>query len=169
MGLFGVDANKVQQTSISAQATSQEGAAFGAVTGRGSVGAASQGNILGGIKAGEGSTVNITTPDAAAIAAVTDIANANTALSLETLKSQQELSTLAVSYAGINANTALQTLQQLQTQSQVGAAGGSASDIAGIAGAYTGETTTPATNKTWLYVSIAVAAIAGIILYVKNR
>ena len=142
---------------------------FGAVTGSGSIGAASQGNILGGIRAGEGSTITIQSPDAAAIAAVSDIASSNTALALESLKSQQELSTLAVSYAGINANTALQTLQQLQTQSQVGAAGGSAQDIAGIAGAYTGQETAPASNNTFLYVSIVVVAIGAIILYVKTR
>jgi hypothetical protein len=146
MGILGVDANKVQQSTEQYQVTSQYGAALGAVKGTGTIGASGAGNITGGIKAGTGSSVSILSSDPQAIAAVSDIAHANMALSLEAMKQNQDLSTLAVSYAGQNANTALQTLQQLQTQSQVAQAGGSASDIAGVTGAYTGTSATPASN-----------------------
>jgi hypothetical protein len=169
MGLFGVDANKVQQSSISAQATSQEGTVFGAVTGKGSVGAASSGNILGGIAAGAHSTINVQTPDAAAIAAVSDIAHSNAALSLAALQANQDLSTLSVSYANQNANTALETLQQLGTQLQIGAVGGTASDIADVAGTYTGDSPAPASNTGKIVIAvIAIAAVTALVFFYKR-
>lgn len=62
MGLFGIDANSSSSSLQQNQATTQYGNAFGANTGKGATANASGATVIsGGIKAGKGATVTIST------------------------------------------------------------------------------------------------------------
>jgi hypothetical protein len=150
--------SKTSQTQHQLQVAASDGLAYGGASGKEAVGGGGTGNITGGLKAvGVFTQVN-TVSDHAAVAS-------SMALGMASLKANQELSTLAVGYANQNSSQALQALQQIGTQAQVAAAGGSASEVAGA------MTTAPGTvglfdTKT----IIAIAAlIGGLLLVYKFR
>jgi len=150
--------SKTSQTQHQLQVAASDGLAYGGASGKESVGGGGTGNITGGLKAvGVFTQVNTTT-DHSAIAS-------SMALGMASLQANQELSTLAVGYANQNSSQALQALQQIGTQAQVAAAGGSPAEVSGA------TTTTPETvglfdTKT----IIAIAAlIGGLLLVYKFR
>lgn len=182
-GPFGGDKNKIAQTTYNAQAAAQTGNAYGAAIAHGnksiSTAAGGQSIQYGAIsaKGGKGSSnvINITTPDAAAITLADHTVAYNASLSHDALEANQSLAALAISYANINAQGALQTLQALGTQSNVISAGGSAADVNGAAQSYFGDATQAGSgffapeNRTKIAIAIAAALISGYILYRFKR
>jgi len=150
--------SKTSQTQHQLQVGVESGVGYGGASGKGAIGGGSTGNITGGVKGvGVFTQVNTMTDHSAVASSL--------ALGQDALKANQELSTLAVGYASQNASQALQALQQIGTQAQVAAAGGTAAEVAGA------TTTTPGTvgvfdNKTLLAIA---ALIGGLFLVYKFR
>jgi len=139
--------SKTSQTQHQLQVGVSGGVGYGGASGRGAIGGGGSGNITGGIK--NVGVFNQTVSDHNAV-------NAGRDMGLASLKSMQELSTLAVGYANQNSNQAMQALQAIGTQAQVAAAGGNAAEVAGA------TTTTANTVGMSSQTKAALVVVAGL-------
>jgi hypothetical protein len=149
MGWFSNSNTNTTQQTFEQQAATESGFAIG-----------------GGVQVAQGGTVNITSPDQAAITLANNAVTLSASNTLNALTAAQELSTQAVSAAEATARDAQQALVTLNSQHNIVEAGGTGAQVAGTLDAGNWF----AANKNSIAIGLLVAlAIGGLLYYSKRR
>jgi len=148
MGWFSNSNTSTTQQSFQQQAATESGFAIG-----------------GGVQAAAGATVNISSPDQAAIELANNAVTISGANTLNALSAAQQISTQAVNAAQQNALAAQQALVTLNSQHNIAEAGGTPGDVAaGVSRNWFED------NKGKIFVAlISALAVGGLIYYSKRR
>jgi hypothetical protein len=148
MGWFSNSNTSTTQQSFQQQAATESGFALG-----------------GGVVAGQGATINISTPDQAALAVANNAVTISGANTLNALAAAQQLATQSVNSAQANAIAAQEALVTLNTQHNIAEAGGTPGDVA--AGTV-GVGWFAAHRNEILTAVVAALALGGLIYYTKK-
>lgn len=168
MGIFSQDKTTTNQTTFQQQVATESGTAVGAygVLGSGNV----SGGIASGASFGQGTVINISSPDQAAIDLARQAVELSSNNTVTALSSAQALSQQALTNLNTQATGAMQTLALLNTEKQVGDVGGSAGQVAGVASGNFDFQSWFENNKT-LVIAAGVLLVASVLLlkYRKAR